>query len=42
MENFKYKMSEVEITDITARHIKLGSLVQFTDLLLCVFNDPGY
>jgi hypothetical protein len=42
METFKEEMSEAEITDIIDRHIKRGSLVQFKDLLLCVFNDPGY
>jgi hypothetical protein len=42
MEAFKEEMDEQEINKIIDRHIELGTVVQFRDLLLCVVNDPGY
>lgn len=42
IETFKSEIDETEITGIIDRHIQLGSIVQFRELLLCVFNDPGY
>ena len=42
MEAFKKEMDVQEISKIIDRHIELGSVVQFRDLLLCVVNDPGY
>lgn len=42
IEKFKTVMSEPDIIKFLDRHIKLGTLVQFKDLLLCVVNDPEY
>ncbi|NIM14257.1 MAG: hypothetical protein GTO45_19655 [Candidatus Aminicenantes bacterium] len=42
VETFKNEISEQEITEIINRHINLGTVVQFKDLLLSVVNDPGY
>jgi hypothetical protein len=42
IQKFENENSEPEITEIIECHIKLGSLIQFRNLLLCVVNDPGY
>lgn len=41
-ETFKDRISEPELIEVIDRHLKLGSLIEFKGILLCVANDPGY
>jgi hypothetical protein len=42
IDQFKTTINELDIVNIIERHLKLGSLVQFRDSLLCTANDQEY
>jgi hypothetical protein len=42
IEAFKDQISDADINSIIDRHLELGTLIEYRNLLLCIANDPDF